>query len=148
MLKAQKRAEEVLKKYKISTAPVNIMKILKGERLSLEQWRFKGRLKEVYLGDSIGVKEGLPCCERRELIAHALGHHFLGDGNHCYFATHDHLVIKKQERAVQCFAAYLLIPGGLLRKAKDMPLNELADYFCVTERFIKKRIMFDEVEKL
>lgn len=122
------------------------MEIVKGERLFLEQWRFKGRLKEVYLGDCIGVKEGLPCCERRELIAHALGHHFLGDGNHCYYAARDHLYVKEQEQVAQFFAAYLLIPRRLLKKAKNMDISEMADYFCVTESFVKKRLMFDEVK--
>ncbi|KKT87031.1 MAG: hypothetical protein UW86_C0011G0003 [Microgenomates group bacterium GW2011_GWA1_Microgenomates_45_10] len=147
MQNARRRAEKILRKYKISTAPINIMKIVKGERLCLVPWSFKGRLEEVYLGDCIGVKKDLPCCQRRELVAHALGHHFLGDGNHCYYATHNHLVLKKQERGAQYFAGFLLIPRALLRKNKKMRPAELADYFCVTEKFVKKRLRLEKALK-
>lgn len=76
MIKALKRAEEVLEKYRISSAPIDLIKIIKGECINLKEWHFEGRVKEVYLGDFIGLKKGLSISERRELIAHALGHHF------------------------------------------------------------------------
>ena len=134
------RAEEVLEKNKILTAPVDVEKIMQIEGLDLEEWQFEGRIKEVYLGDCIGVKKGLPSCERRELVAHALGHHFLGVGNHCYFAIHNYLTLKKQERTAQCFAAYILVPEKLLAKAKDMEIYELAEHFKVSEDFMKFRL--------
>lgn len=140
---ALKRAEEVLGKHKILTAPVDVERIMQTEGLDLEEWQFEGRIKEAYLGDCIGVKKGLPACERRELVAHALGHHFLGVGNHCYFATHNYLTLKKQERTAQCFAAYVLVPEKLLEKARDMDIYELAEHFKVTDDFIRFRLELD-----
>lgn len=65
-----------MEKYQISSAPIDLIKIIKGECINLKEWHFEGRVKEVYLGDFIGLKKGLSISERRELIAHALGHHF------------------------------------------------------------------------
>lgn len=140
MRKALKRAREVLQRCKLSSAPINIDKIIACEGLSLDDWQFAGRIKEAYLGDSIGIKNTVDSKKRRELIAHALGHHFLHAGNHLYFEQHDQFITFKQEHEAQCFAAELLIPTPLLEPIKDWPTYELADYFSVNEDLIKFRL--------
>jgi len=113
MRKALIRAKEILQQCNLSSAPINIDKIIELEGLSLDDWQFAGRIKEAYLGDSIGIKNTVDPRKRRELIAHALGHHFLHAGNHLYFEQHDQFITFKQEHEAQCFAAELAkYPSG------------------------------------
>ena len=139
MKKALKRARDVLQRCELSSAPINIDKIIALEGLSLDDWRFAGRINEAYLGDSIGIKDTANPRKKRELIAHALGHHFLHAGNHLYFEEHDQFVTFKQEHEAQCFAAELLMPQFLLDKVKHLPTHEIADYFSVTEELVRFR---------
>lgn len=140
MRRALKRAREILQRCKQSSAPINIDKIIEREGINLDDWRFAGRIKEAYLGDSIGIKNTVNPRKKRELIAHALGHHFLHTGNHLYFEEHDQFVTFKQEYEAQCFAAELLIPTSILKPMKTWPIHELAEYFCVTEELVKFRL--------
>ena len=140
MRKALIRAKEILQQCNLSSAPINIDKIIELEGLSLDDWQFAGRIKEAYVGDSIGIKTTVNQKKRRELIAHALGHHFLHAGNHLYFEHHDQFITFKQEHEAQCFAAELLIPTLLLEPIKDWSIYELADYFSVNEDFISFRL--------
>jgi len=140
MIKALKRAREILQQCNLSSAPINLDKIIEREGLSLDDWRFAGRIKEAYLGDSIGIKDTVNPKKRRELVAHALGHHFLHAGNHLYFETHDQFITFKQEHEAQCFAAELLIPRETLNEIKSLPIDELAEYFSVTEEFMRFRL--------
>lgn len=140
MKKALKRAKEILQQNKLSSAPINIEKIIKRERICLDDWHFSGRIKEAYLGDSIGIQNTVGVKKRRELIAHALGHHFLHEGNHLYFETHDQFVTFKQECEAQAFAAELLIPEKLLKPLANLPVHELSDRFCVTDELVKYRL--------
>lgn len=135
MIKAQKRARQVLRKYNLTTAPINLQTIIDGEELMLDTWSFHGRVKEVYLGDSIGINKNECPKKQRELIAHALGHHFLHQGNHLYFERTDQFVTFKQEHEAQCFAAELLMPKSELKKVRHLSSEEIANYFFVPEDF-------------
>lgn len=135
MTKSQKRARQVLRKYDLTTAPIDLKKIIDGEELILDEWSFQGRVKEVYLGDSIGIDRDADPKKQRELIAHALGHHFLHTGNHLYFERHDQFTTFKQEHEAQCFAAELLLPKAELKKVKHLTTGEIANYFSVPEDF-------------
>lgn len=137
MIKAQRRARQVLRKYNLSTAPIDLHKIVTAEGLTLDEWSFRGRVKEVYLGDHIGICSHIADNKRRELIAHALGHHFLHTGNQFYFESCDQFVTFKQEFEAECFATELLMPRELLSKAKQLPISKAADYFLVTKNFLK-----------
>ncbi len=146
MRKALKRAREILQRCKLSSAPINIDRIIESEGINLDDWHFAGRIKEAYLGDSIGIKSTVNPKKRRELIAHALGHHFLHAGNHLYFEEHDQFVTFKQEYEAQCFAAELLIPTLILEPIKTLPIHELAEHFSVTEELVKFRLKVLEGE--
>lgn len=135
MTKSQKRARQVLRKYNLTAAPIDLKKIIDGEELILDEWSFHGRVKEVYLGDSIGIDRDADPKKQRELIAHALGHHFLHTGNHLYFERHDQFTTFKQEHEAQCFAAELLLPKAELKKVKHLTTGEIANYFSVPEDF-------------
>lgn len=137
MIKAQRRARQVLRKYNLSTAPIDLHKIVTAEGLTLDEWSFRGRVKEVYLGDHIGICSHIADNKRRELIAHALGHHFLHTGNQFYFESCDQFVTFKQEFEAECFATELLMPRELLSKTKQLPISKAADYFLVTKNFLK-----------
>ena len=137
MIKAQRRARQILRKYDLSTAPIDLHKIVTAEGITLDEWSFGGRVKEVYLGDSIGIRSHTNKRKRRELIAHALGHHFLHTGNQLYFESCDQFVNFKQEFEAECFATELLMPRELLFKTKQLPLATAADYFLVTKKFLK-----------
>ena len=137
MIKAQKRARQILRKYNLSTAPIDLHKIVTAEGITLDEWSFRGRVKEVYVGDSIAIRSHTDKRKRRELIAHALGHHFLHSGNQFYFESCDQFVTFKQEHEAQCFATELLMPRELLTKTRQLPLSTAADYFLVTKNFLK-----------
>lgn len=135
MIKAQKRARQVLRKYHLSTVPIDLQTIIEGEELVLDEWAFHGRVKEVYLGDSIGISQGIDPKKQRELIAHALGHHFLHQGNHFFFEKRDQFATFKQEHEAQCFAAELLMPKKEVAKLKHLSRSALADHFQISNAF-------------
>ncbi|KKR59703.1 hypothetical protein A3C29_03635 [Candidatus Daviesbacteria bacterium RIFCSPHIGHO2_02_FULL_40_16] len=137
MKNAQKRARQIIRKYNLSTAPIDLNKIIDSEFLTLDEWEFKGRVKEVYVGDSIGILQNATPRKKRELIAHALGHHFLHVGNHMYFEESDQFTKFKQEHEAQSFAAELLMPHSLFQKVKHLSVKEIANYFCVNEDLVK-----------
>lgn len=141
MKNAQKRARQIIKKYNL-TAPIDLNKVINNECLTLDEWDFKGRVKEVYVGDSIGVVQNAPPRKKRELIAHALGHHFLHSGNHMYFEEKDQFTKFKQEHEAQCFASELLIPRHLFMGMKNLPIRYIADYFEVEEALVKFHLKF------
>lgn len=140
MKKALKRAREILQCCKLSSAPINIDEIVKCQGLNLDDWGFVGRVKEAYLGDSIAIKNTVDLKKRRELIAHALGHHFLHTGNHLYFEEHDQFVAFKQEYEAQCFAAEVLMPKALLTPIRNWTIHELSNHFSVTEELVRFRL--------
>lgn len=135
MTKAQKRARQILRKYNLSTAPIDLQRIVDGENLILDRWNFHGRVREVYLGDSIGIDNSVDHKKQRELIAHALGHHFLHQGNHFYFESKDQFASFKQEHEAQCFAAELLMPRKDLIERKHLTVDEISDYFNIPTEF-------------
>jgi len=137
MIKAQKRARQVLRKYNLTTAPIDLQTIIKGENLILDEWSFHGRVKEVYLGDSIGIDQTSDPKKQRELIAHALGHHFLHQGNHFYFEGRNQFATFKQEHEAQCFAAELLMPSKEIPRIKHLTHDQISDHFYVPKDFIQ-----------
>lgn len=137
MIKAQRRARQVLRKYHLTTAPIDLQTIIDGEELVLDRRSFHGRVREVYLGDSIGVDKSECPKKQRELIAHALGHHFLHKGNHFYFESYDQFTAFKQEYEAQCFAAELLMPKTVLKMKRHLPTKKIADYFSVPTNFVR-----------
>lgn len=137
MKKARRRARQIVRKYNLSTAPIDLYKIIDSESLTLDEWDFQGRVKEVYFGDSIGILQNATPRKKRELIAHALGHYFLHHGNQMYFDQYDQFTKFKQECQAQCFATELLMPSILFKEVKHQSVKDISDYFCVEEELVK-----------
>lgn len=142
MKNAQKRARQIIRKYNLSTAPTDLNKVIDNESIVLDEWDFKGRVKEVYVGDSIGILQNATPRKKRELIAHALGHHFLHVGNHMYFEEKDQFTKFKQEHEAQAFAAELLMPRFLFKDMKHLPVKDIANHFQVEEGLVKFYLKF------
>jgi len=133
---AKRKAEEIINKY-----GNNLQDILSSESIHVAEVPLAGRLKELYFGDVIILKDSLGSAEKKELTAHALGHHFLHAGNHMAASSGAYSWDKLQERQAEVFAAYLLMPKLRLttRHYQTAVLN-LADEYNVTEKFAGFRL--------
>jgi Zn-dependent peptidase ImmA (M78 family) len=101
-----------------------------------------GRLSEVYFGDAIVVKRDLPRAVKRELIAHAIGHHLMHAGNHLTLQDNTYSFGNYHERQANVFAAWLLVPeeelSTKLEAGKSIP--DLAHDFGVTDELMLFRL--------
>lgn len=136
MTRSERQAHQVRQRYGGSLA-----RILRGENIQVVEqacwW------KELFVADDrrreICLRRGLPRAEKRALLAHALGHHFLHRGNRFYFAETDPEALETQEREAWEFAAYLLIPTAALARPAHRPLPTLARRFRVPVDFMRLR---------
>ena len=81
MNSAQERALEIRRRFHFSH-PQDIDRVLRAEKLSVVRIPFVGRIDEMIVYNYIAIRSSLRDQRRiRELIAHALGHHFLPAGN-------------------------------------------------------------------
>jgi len=142
MSQASQQAVHIRKSYELST-PVDLDAILKGQNLELTGFPLKGRVQEIIVGRHIGIKDSITSARyRRELIARALGHHFLHAGNQLFSLNRTDLQrTLSQEREARESAFHLLVPEKELKAclAQGMDLTEMADHFQVTELFVQAR---------
>lgn len=101
-----------------------------------------GRMKEYYFRERIVVRADLPVREKRELVAHAIGHHLFHAGNHLAMQKRIYSFGNYHEKQANVFAACLLIPlGSLLRLMADRArLDEIAEHFQVREELVRLRL--------
>src|SRR3990172_8155793 len=120
------RANETYRKY-----GNYLHKLCNSLGLILIEEDLEGRLKEVYFGDSIVIRRDLPYPEKRELVAHAIGHHLMHAGNHLSMQERVYSFGNYHERQANVFAACLLLPEDKLQEAlyPDVPIAELAEKF-------------------
>ena len=91
----------------------------------------------------IAVNSRLSKRKRRELVAHAIGHHLMHAGNHLAMQKRIYSFGNYHEKQANIFAAVLLMPSDELRrmlKAKPK-LHEIAEHFQVTEELVKLRLL-------
>ena len=142
MNSAQERAQEIRRRFHFSH-PQDIDRVLRAEKLSVVRIRFVGRIDEMIVYNYIAIRSSLRDQRRiRELIAHALGHHFLHSGNQpFYYFRGDRTLAKQWERQAWAFAYELLIPARKLEEflRKQMSDEEIREYFDVTEEFYRDR---------
>lgn len=102
----------------------------------------KGRLKEVYFGDSIVVRRDLPKTEKRDLIAHAIGHHLMHAGNHWSQQKRVYSFGNYHERQANVFAVFLLVPEILFENhiKNKSAVHEIAAAFDIPENTAKLRM--------
>ena len=133
---AKRKAEEIVNKYSN-----NLQDILMAEGIQLIEVPLAGRLKELYFGDVIILKDSLSNAEKKELTAHALGHHFLHAGNHMAASSGAYSWDKLQERQAEVFAAYLLMPKlKLTTRHFQTAALSLVDEYGITEKFAGFRL--------
>ena len=105
--------------------------------------KMEGRLREFYVSGSIVINESLSNREKRELVAHAIGHHLLHAGNHLSMQKRIYSFGNYHEKQANVFAAALLMPSyGLQKVLKSRPrIDEIADYFHVTDELVRLRLL-------
>jgi Zn-dependent peptidase ImmA (M78 family) len=117
-------------------------------------------IKEIYIKDEgvIVIDPNLHPYKKRHLIAHGLAHHlfhrnikvnyFLDERDNRF----NYWKERRQEKEVEIFAAYLLIPEDKLNeKLKEEwtkesldPIPELSEEFQISENFMRKRLKLRE----
>jgi Zn-dependent peptidase ImmA (M78 family) len=133
---AKRKALEIADKY-----GGDLEAILDLEGVQVIDVPLAGRLKELYFGDVIVLREGLLEPEKKELTAHALGHHFLHAGNHMAASSGAYSWDKIQERQAEVFAAYLLMPKlRLTTRHLQTAILNLVEEYGVTEKFARFRL--------
>lgn len=144
MNRAIKKAQEVYDKY-----GNDLDRILAKEKIEVLEVPLAGRFKEIYFGDYIILKDKLSPEEKRELTAHALGHHFLHAGSHYAASKKIYSFSNYHEKQANVFAAYLLMPDDKLEKAlyPDIPTTELIDKFDVTPKLAEFRLKLYQATK-
>ncbi len=137
MNRAREKAEQVYLVY-----GNDLDKLLTKLDIDVLEVPLKGRMKEIFFGDHIVVRDDLSPAEKRELIAHALGHHFMHAGSHYAAAKKVYTFSNYHEKQANIFAAYLLIPEEKLKTKlyPDMPVMEVAEGFQVTNEFAEFRL--------
>lgn len=105
--------------------------------------KMEGRLREFYFRGSIVISADLSPREKRELVAHAIGHHLLHAGNHLAMQKRIYSFGNYHEKQANVFAACLLMPSNEFGKyLKNRPrIDEIANSFQVTEELAKLRLM-------
>jgi len=117
--------------------------------------KMTGSFREVYFQEasSIVIREDLHRREKRELIAHAIGHHLLHAGNHLSMQNRIYSFGNYHEKQANVFAAVLLMPSDDLQKVmRARPrIDEIADNFHVTDELVRLRLLvlanFEKVNK-
>lgn len=104
--------------------------------------KMEGRLREFYVSGSIVVNENLSNRERRELVAHAIGHHLLHAGNHLAMQKRIYSFGNYHEKQANVFAACLLMPLDRLEGfiSNRSRIDEIANHFQVREQLVRLRL--------
>ena len=110
--------------------------------LSVIPQKMKGRLKEFYVQGSIVINENLSNREKRELVAHAMGHHLLHAGNHLAMQKRIYSFGNYHEKQANVFAACLLMPLEELACfiSNRSRIDEIANHFQVREDLVRLRL--------
>ena len=108
-----------------------------------------GRLSEVYFGDAIVVRRDLPRAVKRELVAHAIGHHLMHAGNHLTLQDNTYSFGNYHEKQANVFAAWLLVPEAELTAKLEAgrSIPDLAHDFGVTDELMLFRLQIRELAR-
>lgn len=104
--------------------------------------KMEGRLREFYFSGSIVISASLSNREKRELVAHAIGHHLLHAGNHLAMQKRIYSFGNYHEKQANVFAACLLMPLETLAVfiSNRSRIDEIANHFQVQEELVKLRL--------
>lgn len=151
---AKQKAKELLEKYQVEEPVINVFQIAKDEGLSLNSAKMTGQLKDVAgffdkETNSIFINSDDPPTRQMFTVAHELGHYKLNHQPDEYgvlyrFQKFDGA--NDAEKQANCFAANLLVPKKMLKKAmRKYRLDKdnagiLADLFGVSKEMMSYRI--------
>jgi len=139
--------------------PGELFQLAEREGIVIEWWDFKPPLEAVYWAVSgmppvIGLANSLESASKayfRCVVAEELGHHFTTIG-HCvpriYYHYHDRTEISRAEyRALRWAAKWLMPLDGLATAFRHgiIGIEELAEYFEVTEDMVKFRLNLPDI---
>lgn len=132
---------------------VNLTKlanIVEREDIIFYTFPFAGRLKERYVSTNDGIVQiaidsNINKAEQKHMIAHALGHHFLHQGNYAHI---DGIVQDKQEYQADVFASVLLVPPAIFQQAKPSTVSELAHAYNIPIILAERRIEIFKVQNI
>lgn len=150
------QSERLLRKYNITTPPVPIENIIKGEGLNVYEVDFKDH-NDLVSGLIVPEKKTIYVNKYEQdnrqafTIAHELGHWIMhkpelekGDSELAvlYRKTGPGGNVDPKEKEANCFAANLLVPKSLLDKypLEKYTIPELAQIFGVSEQVIAFRL--------
>lgn len=140
---AERHARAIRRRYRLRR-PGDLDRVLAHQHLTVESWRFAGRVQEAIIGDVIGIAETVQDPRAvRELAAHALGHHLMHKGNQIgMLARGDDVVPWQWEQQAWAFAYELFMPARaverlLRRGCRD---EEMREYFEVSDEFYRERM--------
>jgi len=142
---AVKKALEVLTLHGLLDSYVdllNLTTIVEKEGIISYKFPFRGRLKERYFATSDGIVQiavdlNISSAEQKHVVAHALGHHFLHQGNYAHI---DGIVQDKQEHQADDFAAALLVPPHTLIRLRPTSAFALAQGYGIPLALAEKRV--------
>ncbi len=115
--------------------------IIKAEGLKVRDvQRWAVRFQDLFVRPVILILQGVTRASKRTLLDHALGHHFLHDGNQIWLRGYDRVWSWCQEHRAEEFAAYLTIPKSDELYLIGLPGSEVAQIFHVTDDLVQARI--------
>lgn len=154
--RATGEAAKLLKKYKITKAPIDPEAIAQAEGVDVVYATFNGAIADQVAGYSepmngrIVVNRDLHTNRKTFTIAHELGHHMLhkeyldDEGAYQVFPrmnSYNGRTKPPVEQEADAFAAALLVPMDMLRQYQHLAgTSELARMFLVSEEVILNRM--------
>lgn len=138
-------ADALLEAADISTAPVRIREVVNGCGVQILPWGLEeqhidGLVVELDGGTVIWVNETSPATRQRFTLAHELGHHLLRHADACHLDLGGDLAPNvtgghsgydwRAERSANEFAANLLMPAPMVRKAATSTTDVLTLASC------------------
>ena len=105
-----------------------------------EHHPWNARFQEAFIYPQIFVPKDLTRPQFRSLVAHALGHHFLHDGNQVWLKGFDRIWTWKQEHQAEEFASYLLVPETDEMFLWGLSVESVAKAYSVTEDLVRVRM--------
>jgi len=132
----RRTAAEIIARYGTN----ELKAITKGEGMRVvAKTPWLARFQEITVGRLILIPGNIPTAQRRSIIAHGLGHHFLHEGNQVWLRGLDRVWDAKQERQADEFAAWLMIPEREDGFLSGMSAEAVARRYRVTEELVRAR---------
>ncbi len=150
MTTSQERANRIRRRYRFKS-PSDIERVMDGENVHVVRFPFPGRLQEMIVGNWVAIQSSLKDMHRvHELMAHALGHHLLHEGNQPFYNfNHDRVIAEQWEHQAWDFAFQLLMPTTVVERllSRCASEDELREHFDVSEEFFEMRFQAYETER-